>query len=119
MVEIARKTGTSKRTWWYFFNESFFDDTALPTQSAKVRIAVCKNREGTIAFIGTNILARGARDIVRIYGYRWQIEVYFKDIKYKLSFGDYRMRSVGANTRWQVLTLIAANLLELIRKTKL
>lgn len=62
---------------------------------------------------------RRVDEIVKVYGFRWEIEVFFKDIKQNLSFEDYRMRSVGANTRWQILTLIAANLLELIRKTKL
>jgi hypothetical protein len=82
-----------------------------------VRIAVCKNKQGNIAFLGTSILDRDAEEIVRVYGYRWEIEVFFKDIKGNLSFGDYRMRSVGANSRWQIFTLVAANLIELVRKT--
>lgn len=85
----------------------------------KVKIAVCKNKKGQLAFIGTSLLNREASEIVKVYGYRWEIEVFFKDMKQNLSFGDYRMRKVGANTRWQIFTLITANLLELIRKTKL
>lgn len=84
-----------------------------------VKVAICQNRQGKLAFLGTNILTRKPCEIVKIYGFRWEIEVFFKDIKQNLSFGDYRMRKVGANTRWQIFTLIAANLLELIRKTKL
>jgi len=83
-----------------------------------VQVAVCKNKSGNIAFIGTSNLSRTVKDICKIYGYRWEIEVFFKDIKGNLSFGDYRMRSVAANYRWQVFTLITANLLELVRKTK-
>jgi hypothetical protein len=85
----------------------------------EVTIAVCKNKRGNLAFIGTSILNRKAEEIVRIYSYRWEIEVFFKEMKGNLSFGDYRMRSVAANSRWQIFTLIAANLLELIRKTKI
>lgn len=84
-----------------------------------VKVALCQNKQGKLAFLGTSILEREASGIVKVYGYRWEIEVFFKDIKQNLSFGDYRMRSVGANTRWQIFTLIAANLLELIGKTKL
>lgn len=92
----------------------------IPSLSDRqVNIAVCQNKQGKLAFIGTSILSREAKEIVKIYGFRWEIEVFFKDIKQNLSFGDYRMRSVGANSRWQIFGLIAANLLELIRKTKL
>lgn len=84
-----------------------------------VTIAVCKNKKGMLAFIGTSILDRKAEEIITIYSYRWEIEVFFKDMKGNLSFGDYRMRGVGANTRWQMFTLIVANILELIRKTKI
>lgn len=85
----------------------------------EVTVAICQNKQGKLAFLGTSVLERKVDEIVKVYGYRWEIEVFFKDIKQNLSFGDYRMRSVGANTRWQIFTLIAANLLELIRKTKL
>lgn len=85
----------------------------------KVRIAVCKNKKGQLAFIGTSLLNRESSDIIKVYSYRWEIEVFFKDMKQNLSFGDYRMRRVGANSRWQIFTLITANLIELVRKTKL
>jgi hypothetical protein len=82
-------------------------------------MAVCQNQAGKLAFIGTSVLNRTAAEIIKLYGYRWEIEVFFKDIKQSLAFGDCRLRRVGANSRWQILTLVAANILELIRKTRL
>jgi len=84
----------------------------------KVTIAVCKNRQGNIAFLGTNIDC-SAYQLVSTYAQRWEIEVFIKDIKQALSFADYKMRRVGANSRWQILCLVAANLMELVRKIKL
>jgi hypothetical protein len=98
--------------------KAFAITVTIPSLSGRmVRIAVCKNKQGSIAVLGTSMLERDAGEIVRVYGYRWEIEVFFKDIKGNLSFGDYRMRSVGANSRWQIFTLIAANMIELVRKT--
>lgn len=99
---------------------AFAITVSIPSlNSREVRIAVCQNKKGQIAFIGTNRLDRNAQEIVKVYSYRWEIEVFFKTIKQDLSFSSYMLRSVAANSRWQYLVLIAANLLELIRKTKL
>lgn len=82
-------------------------------------IAICRNSQGKLAFLATSRLQRGAGEIVKVYGYRWEIEVFIRDVKQALAFGDCRMRRVGANTRWQILCLVAANVMELIKKTKL
>lgn len=82
----------------------------------KVKIAVCKNDKGKFAFIASSVIDRSTREIVKIYGFRWEIEVFFKDIKQNLHFSDYLLRSTGANVRWQYLVLIAANIIELMKK---
>jgi len=87
--------------------------------NGKIIIAVCKNKAKKLAFIATNILDRKAEDIVRVYGYRWEVEVFFKELKGNTPFSKYRVRRVGANYRWQIFSLIVANILELLRKTKL
>ncbi len=84
-------------------------------QNRVIKIVACKNRDGKVAFIGTNDLTKTAKGIVKVYGYRWEIEVFFKDVKQNLGFGNFKLRSVGANTRWQYLCLVSANILELIR----
>jgi len=82
----------------------------------KVKIAVCKNEKGKFAFIASNVVSRSAKEIVKVYGFRWEIEVFFKDIKQNLHFSDYLLRSTGANVRWQYMVLIAANIIELMKK---
>lgn len=84
-------------------------------QNRTIKIVACRNKDGKIAFIGTNDLSKNAKSIVRIYGYRWEIEVFFKDVKQNLGFSNFKLRSVGANTRWQYLCLLSANILELIK----
>ena len=123
LVNLAEKLSKEKKVRWKTVRyrkqkiKAYAINVVIPSLSDRtVQIAVCKNKQGKIAFLGTSILERDAEEIVRVYGYRWEIEVFFKDIKGNLSFGDYRMRSVGANSRWQIFTLIAANLIELIRK---
>jgi len=125
LADLAKKLQKEKKVKWKTVRyrrqkiKAFAITVRIPSlRNRTVRIAVCKNKQGKIAFIGTSKLQRDAEEIVRVYGYRWEIEVFFKDIKGNLSFGDYRMRSVGANSRWQIFTLIAANLIELVRKTQ-
>ena len=117
------KTGTMKWEKTQYRNQAVHTFTVTvqidSLSNRTVTLAVCKNRKGKLAFVGTNVVGRTAEEIVTAYGYRWEIEVFFKDMKGNLSFGDYRMRSVAANSRWQLFTLITANLLELIRKTKI
>lgn len=92
----------------------------IPSLSGrKVKVAVCKNKKGKIAFIGSSVLTREAKEIIKAYSYRWEIEVYFKAIKGNLFFSSFLLRFVGANSRWQYLVLIAANIIELIRLTKI
>jgi len=88
-------------------------------ENRSIRVAICKNEKGDYAFIGSSVLARDTQEILTIYGYRWEIEVFFQNIKENLAFGSFLMRSVAANSRWQIFVLIAANILELVRKTKL
>ncbi len=82
----------------------------------KIRVAVCKNDKGKFAFIASSVIGRSVHEIVKVYGFRWEIEVFFKDIKQNLHFSDYLLRSTGANIRWQYLVLIAANIIELMKK---
>lgn len=92
----------------------------IPSLSDReVAAAICRNNQGKLAFLATSRLQRCAGEIVTVYAYRWEIEIFIKDIKQALAFGDYRLRRVGANTRWQTLCLVAANTMELIKKTKL
>jgi hypothetical protein len=100
--------------------QAFVLTVKLPSlKGLRVQVAVCKNSQGRLAFIATSIPNRSAVEICRIYGLRWEIEVFIRDTKQNLSLGSYRTRGVAANTRRQALSLVAANLLELVRKTKL
>jgi len=54
----------------------------------------------------TNDLKATARQIVERYGLRWQIELYFKEIKSTLGFHQYRFRSFERAEGWVELVLL-------------
>jgi len=58
----------------------------------------------------TNNLAWSATTIVELYRYRWQIEVFFKQIKQTLQLADFLGTSANA-VRWQIWTALLVYLL--------
>src|SRR5271154_7095199 len=58
----------------------------------------------------TNNLAWSAQSIVQLYRCRWQIEVFFKQIKQTLQLADFLGTSANA-VRWQIWTALLVYLL--------
>jgi hypothetical protein len=66
-------------------------------------------REVEMVFLSNN-LEWSAVSIVELYGCRWQIEVFFKQIKQTLQLADFLGTSANA-VRWQIWTALLAYLL--------
>lgn len=67
----------------------------------------------------TNDLTLSAALIVELYDLRWQIELFFKELKSRLGFHQYRFRKFVKVERWVELCLIAFLYLEWYRAEKL
>jgi hypothetical protein len=67
----------------------------------------------------TNDLTLSAAEIVELYDLRWQIELYFKELKSTLGFHQYRFREFQKVERWVELCLITFLYLEWYRAQKL
>jgi len=67
----------------------------------------------------TNDLTLSAAEIVELYDLRWQIELFFKELKSTLGFHQYRFRKFAKVERWVELCLITFLYLEWYRAEKL
>lgn len=67
----------------------------------------------------TNDLTLSAAQIVELYDLRWQIELFFKELKSTLGFHQYRFRKFEKVERWVELCLITFLYLEWHRAEKL
>ena len=67
----------------------------------------------------TNDLTLSAAQIVELYDLRWQIDLFFKELKSTLGFDQYRFQEFGKVERWVDLCLITFLYLEWYRAEKL
>jgi hypothetical protein len=67
----------------------------------------------------TNDLSLTAAEIVELYDLRWQIELFFKELKSTLGFHQYRFQRFAKVERWVELCLITFLYLEWYRAEKL
>jgi hypothetical protein len=67
----------------------------------------------------TNDLRLTARQIVELYGLRWQIELFFKELKSTLGFHQYRFRRFERVEGWVELALVTVLYLEWYRARQL
>jgi hypothetical protein len=67
----------------------------------------------------TNDLRLSAAEIVELYDLRWQIELFFKELKSTLGFHQYRFRKFEKVERWVELCLITFLYLEWYRAEQL
>src|SRR5204863_4481240 len=74
-----------------------------------VALVEVDGREVEMVFLSNN-LEWSASNIVELYRCRWQIEVFFKQIKQTLQLADFLGTSANA-VRWQIWTALLAYLL--------
>jgi hypothetical protein len=67
----------------------------------------------------TNDLTMSAADVVEIYSLRWQIELFFKELKSTLGLHQYRFRKYEAVHNWVQVALLAFQYLEWTRGRQL
>jgi len=67
----------------------------------------------------TNDLSLSAKQIVELYGLRWQIELFFKELKSTLGFHQYRFRRFEPVEGWDELAQVTVLYLEWYRARQL
>ncbi len=67
----------------------------------------------------TNGLRLGVREVVELYELRWQIELFFKELKSTLGMDRYRFRQFGKVENWVQVCLLAFLYLEWTRARQL
>jgi hypothetical protein len=72
-----------------------------------------------VKILVTNDLRLSLRDVVELYSLRWQIELFFKELKSTLGFHQYQFRRFAAVEGWTELALAAFLYLESYRAGQL
>ena len=67
----------------------------------------------------TNDLTLSLRDVVELYSLRWQVELFFKELKSTLGFDQYRFQRFECVEAWVELALTAFLYLEWFRAKQL
>ena len=78
-----------------------------------------KERVEVQKILMTNDLSLTARQVVELYDLRWQIELFFKELKSTLGFHQYRFREFERVERWVELVLLTFLYLEWYRAVQL
>jgi hypothetical protein len=73
----------------------------------------------TVKILMTNDLGLSVRDVVELYALRWQIELFFKELKSTLGFHQYQFQSFEAVEGWVELALTTFLYLESYRAQQL
>lgn len=92
-------------------------DVRLVFSTTKVKLA--KATPDDVKILMTNNLKWNVREVVELYALRWQIELFFKELKSSLGFHHYRFRDFAAVESWCQLALAAFAYLEWLRARQL
>jgi len=87
-----------------------FSSTEQPKRDQPVQVA---------KILLTNDCKRSVAEAVELYTLRWQIELFFKELKGTLGFHQYRFRSFAKVESWVALCLLTSLYLEWYRATQL
>ena len=72
-----------------------------------------------VKILMTNALHLSVRSVIELYSLRWQIELFFKELKSTLGFDQYRFQSFAAVRAWVEVALTTVLFLELQRAQRL
>lgn len=72
-----------------------------------------------VKLLMTNALHLSARSVIELYSLRWQIELFFKELKSTLGFNQYRFHSFAAVQAWVELAITTVLFLEHQRAQRL
>jgi hypothetical protein len=88
----------------------FFSTTKTPAQCHRVEVQ---------KILMTNDEKLALRDVIELYQLRWQIELFFKELKSTLGLHHYRFKEFDKVETWVTLCLVTFVYLEWIRSRKL
>ena len=92
-------------------------EVRLVFSTAKAQLA--KATPDDVKILMTNNLKFSAREIAELYSLRWQIELFFKELKSTLGFHQYQFRDFQCVENWCELTLTSFLYLEDLRARQL
>lgn len=72
-----------------------------------------------VKILMTNALHLSVREVIELYSLRWQIELFFKELKSTLGFNQYRFQSFAAVRAWVELAVTTVLFLEHQRALRL
>ena len=72
-----------------------------------------------VKILMTNATHLSTRDVIELYSLRWQIELFFKELKSTLGFDQYRFQSFAAARAWAELAITTVLFLEHERAQRL
>src|SRR5690606_1518193 len=72
-----------------------------------------------VKILMTNATQLSAREVIELYALRWQIELFFKELKTTLGFSQYSFQRFEAVRAWVEIAITAALFLEHQRAKRL
>jgi hypothetical protein len=72
-----------------------------------------------VKILMTNAMHLSLSQIIDLYSIRWQIEIFFKELKSRLGFAQYRFKSFSEVEGWVTLAITAVLFLETLRAKQL
>lgn len=72
-----------------------------------------------VKILMTNATHLRAREVIELYSLRWQIELFFKELKSTLGFDQYRFQSFAAVESWAEIAITTVLFLEQLRMQRL
>jgi hypothetical protein len=72
-----------------------------------------------VKILMSNATSMSSRELIELYALRWQIELFFKELKSTLGFAQYRFQSFRAVEGWVKTALASVLFLEFLRASRL
>jgi hypothetical protein len=72
-----------------------------------------------VKILMTNAMHLGVREVIELYSLRWQIELFFKELKSTLGFSQYRFQCFQAVKAWVEAAILTVLFLEHLRAERL
>ena len=72
-----------------------------------------------VKILMTNALDMSASEVIELYSLRWQIELFFKELKSTLGFAQYSFQNFNAVKAWVETTITTVLFLETLRAERL